>query len=174
MKPSTRTSPSSDIYHHSASDSLLQHKPCTDIRRSSQYKNGVSIVPPASTSFCHAFTMSGKQPFWCKQGQSQNTDLVFHIQLLSWENENCYKILWTTLVWGQLPWTGGLNISLPPGRISFQRRFGPVRSGRAGSDSLCLMLNQFRAASESLGRRSASTAGTWWGRRQFNRENDNP
>lgn len=46
--------------------------------------------------FYHAFTMSGKQPIWCKQGQSRNTDLVFHVLMLSWENENRYKILWTT------------------------------------------------------------------------------
>lgn len=59
-------------------------------------RHGVSTVPPASTTSSCAFTMSGKQPIWCKQGQSQNTDLVFQIQLLSWDNENCYRILRTT------------------------------------------------------------------------------
>lgn len=40
------------------------------------------------------------------------------------------------LVWGQLSGSGGLNISVPPGIISFPCEFGPMRSGRAGSGSL--------------------------------------
>lgn len=151
------------------------HKPSTTqaistaIRRNTQHSS-TSSVPPATT----AFPMSGKQPIRCKQGQSQNSDLMFHIQLLSWENENCYRYYRQLLVGGQLSGSGGLNVSVPPGRISFPSEFGPARSGSAGSGNLWLRLNQFRAASESWGKQSASRAGMGWGRRQFNRENDNP
>lgn len=104
--------------------------------------------------------MSGKQPIRCKQGQSQNSDLMFHIQLLSWENENCYRYYRQLLVGGQLSGSGGLNVSVPPGRISFPSEFGPARSGSAGSGNLWLRLNQFRAASESWGKQPQELA---WG-----------
>lgn len=81
-------------------------------------------------------------------GQSQNSDFMFHRQLLSWEKENCYICYGQLLVWGQLSGSGGLNISVPPARISFPWEFGPMRSG---SGSLWLLLNQFRAPSESGG-----------------------
>lgn len=84
--------------------------------------SSVSSIPPAAT----AFTMSGEQPIPCKQGQSQNSDLKFHRQMLSWENENSYRCYVQVLLWGQLSGSGGLNISVPPARISFPWEFGPM------------------------------------------------
>lgn len=147
MKPSTRTSPSNDIYHHSASDSLPHHKPCMDIRGSTQYKNSVSIMPPAI--FYHAFTMSGKQPIWCKQGQSQNTDLVFHIQLLSREKEKRYKILWTSPGLGPLVLNWWFECLSATWENQLPMQVWASEVQQCWSDSVCLMLNEFRAASES-------------------------
>lgn len=61
-------------------------------------------------------------------------------------------------MWGQLSGSGGLNISVPPGRSSSPWEFGPMRSGSAGSGSLWLMLNQLRAASESWGKQPQELA----------------
>lgn len=58
-------------------------------------------------------------------------------------------------MWGQLSGSGGLNISVPPARISSPWESGPLRSGSA---SLWLLLHQFRAALESWGKRSQELA----------------
>lgn len=128
-------------------------------------------MPPATT----AFTMSGKQPVPCKQGQSQNSDFMFHRQLPSWESGNCYRCCGQLLVWGQLSGSGGLNTPVPPATIRFPWEFGPTRSGSAGSGNLWLLLNQFRAASESWGKQPQELAhggaeGSLTGKRTIHKE----
>lgn len=152
------------IYIAIAQATVLCNTGRADTRRGTQHQNSVSILPPASTGFYCAFTVPGKQPIWCKQPKywlsvSYTAGFTRKWKLLQGIMDNS--------------WFGAPHLT-PPGRIRFQRRFGPARSGSARRGSLCLMLNQLRAASESDGKRSASTAGTWWARRQLNRQNDNP
>lgn len=65
---------------------------------------------------------------------------MFHRQLPLWEKENCYRCY--GLVWGQLSGSGGLNISVPPARISFPWEFGPWGLAVAVCDFCYINLEQ--------------------------------
>lgn len=157
MEPSTRTSASNDTDHHSTS--LPQHKP------SAQLSGGTpsTAVSPAFLLLPLLSPCLGNSPSHVNRGRARTVIQSFIDSCFREKMRTPLDVYGQVLLWGQLSGSGGLNISVPPSRISFPWEFGPMK-----------WLNQIRAASESWGKQPASRAGTRWGRRQFNRENDNP
>lgn len=162
MEPSTRTSASNDTDHHSTS--LPQHKP------SAQLSGGTpsTAVSPAFLLLPLLSPCLGNSPSHVNRGRARTViqsfiDSCFREKMrtpLDVMDKSCCGASCLDLV----VWTSLCHLQESASHGSLGQWSG----------SLWLLLNQIRAASESWGKQPASRVGTRWGRRQFNRENDNP